>query len=1023
MTEADKRSKRLLILSSEEIEAFYARPNFNDEERQLYFALNPQEEAALAQLRTVYSRMAFILQLGYFKTCQRFFVFEMQEVLADAQFVQARYFPKAEVQFEAITKVTRLKQQALVLQLMDYRICGRKERQDLREKAEALARIDSQPIFILRELLQDLQRQRIIAPAYSWFQEMLGQILAAEQMRLIETVKEHLSQAEEAALYYLLSNPNGQYEITQLKHSPRHFGNKELKLEIARGQSLQTLYEMAQRVLPHLQISNESIKYYASLVDYYSVFQLNQLRSSLALVYLLCFVHYRYQSFQDTLIKAFLYRLGRYLEAAKAAAQVAVYEQNIRFSQNLQKAGEVLKLFTDESQFPSEGSVKPLRQQAYTIIQQAELEQVAHQLSQTLIIDETALQWQALDKLARHFKLSLRPLLRSLQLQAKEMNSPLMEVFLFLRASFERKEALNQLELDEIPMDFVSSHLKKYLFALDAKGKREFLADRYEFLAYRQLRQDIESGMLFCANSLQYRRFEADLLSDERWQKKEQLLQESHLPILQLDIQKHLQEFEERLERRLKEVNERIAAGENTAVQLRSRGSKRRWSLPQSALKTAVNHPFFDSLPQVDIYSLLHFVQQRCSFMDEFQHLLARHGSRDFDASALMAAQVAWGTNTGVGRMGQISDIPQHELSRISDNFLRPQTLHPANGRIINHIASLPIFQAYMIDQRLHSSSDGQKFETAFDSFNARHSPKYFGLKKGIVAYTLIANHVPINARIIGAHEHESHYVFDLLFNNSTKIQPQIHSTDVHGINQLNFALLHIFGYQFAPRYADIYQQFQTGLHGFKAPQDYPDDWLIKPVRKIRQDFIIPEWDNIQRMMVSLALKTSSQSIVISKLHAFPRQHRTRRALAEYDNIVRSLYLLDYLDTLDLRLNVQRALNRGESYHQLRRAVAYANFGKLRFRTEYEQELWQECSRLLTNAIVAYNSTILSNLLLHHLEKGNTQQAALLSRVSPIAWQHINFYGHYEFTKTPDLIDVDSLVQQLAQFDIALLEL
>jgi TnpA family transposase len=36
---------------------------------------------------------------------------------------------------------------------------------------------------------------------------------------------------------------------------------------------------------------------------------------------------------------------------------------------------------------------------------------------------------------------------------------------------------------------------------------------------------------------------------------------------------------------------------------------------------------------------------------------------------------------------------------------------------------------------------------------------------------------------------------------------------------------------------------------------------------------------------------------------------------------------------------VQRALNRGENYHQLRRAIAYANFGKLRYRTEEEQQL------------------------------------------------------------------------------------
>jgi len=48
-------------------------------------------------------------------------------------------------------------------------------------------------------------------------------------------------------------------------------------------------------------------------------------------------------------------------------------------------------------------------------------------------------------------------------------------------------------------------------------------------------------------------------------------------------------------------------------------------------------------------------------------------------------------------------------------------------------------------------------------------------------------------------------------------------------------------------------------------------------------------------------------------------------------------YLLDYIDSPPLRRDVQRALNRGENYHKLRRAVSYANFGKLRFKTKQEK--------------------------------------------------------------------------------------
>ncbi|MDA5069743.1 Tn3 family transposase, partial [Klebsiella pneumoniae] len=35
-------------------------------------------------------------------------------------------------------------------------------------------------------------------------------------------------------------------------------------------------------------------------------------------------------------------------------------------------------------------------------------------------------------------------------------------------------------------------------------------------------------------------------------------------------------------------------------------------------------------------------------------------------------------------------------------------------------------------------------------------------------------------------------------------IIPDVLSTDTHGVNHVNFALLDLFGYQFAPRYAQV---------------------------------------------------------------------------------------------------------------------------------------------------------------------------------------------------------------------------
>ncbi len=69
--------------------------------------------------------------------------------------------------------------------------------------------------------------------------------------------------------------------------------------------------------------------------------------------------------------------------------------------------------------------------------------------------------------------------------------------------------------------------------------------------------------------------------------------------------------------------------------------------------------------------------------------------------------------------MGEISDIGYHTLAAISDNFIRLETLQEANDLTSNAMAELPIFQYYNIGDTIHSSSDGQKFETQIHTISA----------------------------------------------------------------------------------------------------------------------------------------------------------------------------------------------------------------------------------------------------------------------------------------------------------------
>ena len=83
--------------------------------------------------------------------------------------------------------------------------------------------------------------------------------------------------------------------------------------------------------------------------------------------------------------------------------------------------------------------------------------------------------------------------------------------------------------------------------------------------------------------------------------------------------------------------------------------------------------------------------------------------------------------------------------------------------------------------------------------------------------------------------------------------------------------------------------------------------------------------------------------------------------------------------------------------------------------SNYEQQIWNECSRLITNCIIYYNATILSNLLSRKEKTEDSQDVELLKQISPVAWQHINLHGRYEFSKQPEHININAIIQELAQ--------
>ncbi|MFZ3579524.1 DUF4158 domain-containing protein [Virgibacillus sp. DJP39] len=460
MVEKNKQ-KRLSILGEDEFKAIFARPHLTDEEHGDYFSLSQPEKELMQGLRSVNSRVHFILQLGYFKAKHQFFTFDLRDVKNDFQYILKQHFPDSRVtNLHSIDKSTRLKQQQLILELFHYRQCGAKEREHIEKKARQAVTVSSKPIFVFREIMNDLAEQRIVSPGYSFIQEAVSQAITFEQHRLIGIVQHHLKQVDIDALKALLEDTQGLYEITKLKREPKDFSLKEIKQEIQRGQQIQSLYQRARTLIPQLGISNESIKYYASLVDYYSVFRIKRLDERLVYIYLICFVFFRYQRMNDNLINTFIYNVRRYADEAKTMAKERIYERYTENRQNMQKVGDVLRLFTDDN-IAKETPFGDIREKAFAILERQKLDNVAEQITSNAKWDETAIQWEYIDRIERQFKRHLRLLFRMIDFAAPSMSDPLMKAIYFVKEALDKNKSLGQYATDRLPHQFLRMSIKK----------------------------------------------------------------------------------------------------------------------------------------------------------------------------------------------------------------------------------------------------------------------------------------------------------------------------------------------------------------------------------------------------------------------------------------------------------------------------------------------------------------------------------------------------------------------------------
>lgn len=1004
------------ILEDTQRKEFDKPPKFSYPQRKIMFSLPLWVEIEYSSMLSENTKIGFLLQLGYFKASGRFF---KPDTFSKEDFLYvSRIYKIQNIDFESFKGAyifSLYPHRQIILNNFGINPYGEKQKEILYQEAIRLLKKQANFRSVFYSLASYLRSHSIEVPAYFPIANILTEAIRKRDSNLISIIQQNLSPELQNIFDKMVSineeSNEKRYLLTQLKKSRELMKPNAIRANIKDYKSLKEYYQQVKSILPLLDISDEMIQYYAQFVIRSQIFQVSR-RENKHLM-LLCFIVYQYRFLGDLLVDTFLRATQQFENAAQRESKEAIYQNHLANQSTLEQLFEVMsqmidsvtKVETITLDFAKTNDEKAkywvewVNSEVFLKFKNSKKE--VERLRKGGHIKKDDAYYQILEEKSRVLQFRVSDILRHLDF---ECNNPALK-----RAIDEFKQKDGNVGPDKFSDDFLKKQEKEIL-----KRSKNAIS-LYKVMLTQNVANYIKSGQVALSESFNYKTFESYLIDKSVWENnKGELLKQYNLEWMQ-----DWKTIESKLKNNLSEAFEstfsRINVGKNNFVHKRKDG-KPRFTEPNTE-DTETQWDLFPKEGSISIIEVLNTIQRKTNFTETLQHFSLKNQSQRPDNSLFFAGILAYGCNIGLGAMARNSPaISANSLENTANWYFSLENLQRANDKIIAFLDRLKIGELFKKDPSVvHTSSDGQKVLVQVDSIHANYSYKYFGKDKGIVIYSFIDElHRLFHSLTISSSEREALYVLEGLLQNQV-VQSDMHSTDTHGTNGINFALMFLAGIRFIPRIEDFQNQNFYCFPQMQIPQLL--DYELKVGKTINTAVIENNWDMVCRMMVTLLSKHCSASTLIKRLGSYEQQHPVLQALKELDKILKTQFLLEFMDDVTLRQIVQKQLNKGENANKFSSAVNWGNNGEIKFASKTEQLLADVCRRLIQNVIIAWNYLFMSNAVLKANSKDQIVLIKTIQESSPVHWQHINLHGTFDFTNEAlaDALDFD--VDELTNFD------
>ena len=150
---------------------------------------------------------------------------------------------------------------------------------------------------------------------------------------------------------------------------------------------------------------------------------------------------------------------------------------------------------------------------------------------------------------------------------------------------------------------------------------------------------------------------------------------------------------------------------------------------------------------------------------------------------------------------------------------------------------------------------------------------------------------------------------------------------------------------------------------------------------------------------VALKMGTATPEVILKRFNSYNVTHPTYKALAELGKVEKTIYLCEYLSSLELRHEVEAGLNVVERWNEANDFIRYGRQGIFTTNSREQQAIASLCLQLVQNCLMLINSILVEQTVTQH------QLLEQLSRddrrgLTALFYEHVNPYGLFELDVT-----------------------